>query len=79
MSKTLAKPFRFEDVDMDALRKDIDALRSEIDASLGQEDIDHLVKMERVGKIATAVGLATCWIAPNPLSALGLGLGRSTR
>lgn len=78
-AKSPARLFRFEDVDMDAFRKDIDALRAEIDASLGQEDIDHLISMERIGKIATAIGLATCWIAPNPLSALGLGLGRSTR
>lgn len=79
MSTPPPPPFRFDNIDMDAFRKDIEALRVEIDAALGQEDIDHLKRIELVGKIATAVGLATCWMAPNPVSALGLGLGRSTR
>ena len=33
----------------------------------------------RLGRAATALGLATCWIAPNPLSAAALSFGRSTR
>ncbi|MBA2664398.1 MAG: fatty acid desaturase [Bradymonadaceae bacterium] len=72
-------PFRFDHVDMDTFLSEIEQLRVEIDASLGQEDIDHLQMIERLGKLFTAIGLATCWIAPNPVSALGLGLGRSTR
>src|SRR5262249_10089236 len=38
----------------------------------------HLRRIERVGRVATAVGLATAWLAPNPFSAGALALGRST-
>jgi fatty acid desaturase len=58
---------------------DLRALRREIDASLGEEDIAHLRKIERLGRTATAVGLATAWLAPNPVSMVALSLGRSTR
>jgi hypothetical protein len=55
------------------------ALRTEIDASLTEADADHLRKIERWGRACTAVGLATAWMGPNPVSAVGLALGRSTR
>jgi fatty acid desaturase len=35
--------------------------------------------MERWGRAATALGLATAWLAPNPISAAALSFGRSTR
>ncbi len=66
-------------VDVEALLKDIQALRAEVDASLGEADAAHLRKLERWGRAATALGAATCWLAPNPLSAAALSLGRSTR
>jgi fatty acid desaturase len=66
-------------VDVDAFFKDLMVLRDEVYGSIGEEDRAHLRKMERWGKVATAIGAATCWIAPNPLSAVGLSLGRSTR
>lgn len=67
------------DEDLDAFLAEIDALREEIDASLGREDIEHLQKIERIGRICTGLGLLTCWVAPNPLSAAFLSVGRSTR
>ena len=57
----------------------MDGLRSEIRASLGPDDLRHLSRIERWGRAATAFGLATAWIVPNPLSAAALALGRSTR
>jgi fatty acid desaturase len=66
-------------VDAEAFLRDVRALRAEIDATLGQEDRTHLTRIERWGKAATALGLATCWLLPNPLSAAALSLGRSTR
>jgi fatty acid desaturase len=76
-----APPAAFDErsVDLDAFLADIDAIRREVDASLGPEDVAHVRTMERVGHVATALGLATCWIAPNPLSAGALALGRSTQ
>lgn len=65
--------------DAEAFLGELKALRREIEASLGEEDIAHLRKVERVGRAATALGLATCWLGPNPLSMAALSLGRATR
>ncbi|HEY0136975.1 MAG TPA: fatty acid desaturase [Nannocystis sp.] len=72
-------PGPLDHVDFAAFLADIQALRRELDDSLEEADFKHLQKMERWGRAATAVGLLTCWIGPNPLSAAALGLGRSTR
>ncbi|PTL80816.1 fatty acid desaturase [Vitiosangium sp. GDMCC 1.1324] len=66
-------------VDVEGFLRDIRALRAEIDASVSEEDLRHLRRIEGWGRTATVLGLATCWIAPNPLSAVALSLGRSTR
>lgn len=66
-------------IDCEAFARDVHALKSEILASLGQGDLAHLDRIERWGRVATAVGLATAWAGPNPVSVLGLSLGRSTR
>lgn len=65
--------------DPEAFLRDVMALRSELVKELGEEDLSHMKRMERIGKIATAVGLATAPWFPNPLSAAALALGRSTR
>jgi fatty acid desaturase len=65
--------------DLSAFLADLKALRAEIDAALGPSDLAHLRKIERIGRIATLLGVATAWVAPNPLSMVGLSLGRSTR
>ncbi|HEX8824569.1 MAG TPA: fatty acid desaturase [Archangium sp.] len=66
-------------VDVEGFLRDIRALRTEVDASVSEADHAHLRRIERWGRTATVLGLATCWLMPNPLSALGLGFGRSTR
>src|SRR6185503_17770383 len=66
-------------VDMDGFQRELKALRDQVDASLGEADKAHLRKIERWGRAATLLGLATCWLAPNPVSAAALSLGRSTR
>lgn len=76
MSET---PFVLDPARLRGLYDEVRALRAEIDASLGPEDLAHLYKIERWGRLATTVGLATAWIAPNPVSAVALSLGRSTR
>ena len=74
-----AQPFVFDPSRLRGLYDEVRALRAEVDASLGPEDLAHLTRIERWGRAATAVGLATAWIAPNPVSAVALSLGRSTR
>ncbi len=66
-------------IDVDGFLRDVRALRRELEAGLGQADLDHLKKIERWGRTATAIGLATCWIAPNPVSMVALSIGRGTR
>ena len=84
----LPQPWRFENaaaptplpaIDRDAFAADVQALRAELVAELGQADIDHLRKMEGWGRVCSALGYATAWIAPNPLSAVLIGLGNSAR
>lgn len=74
-----APDFDLAAVDVEGFHRELKALRAELDASLGEADGAHLRKIERWGRVATVLGVATCWLAPNPLSAFALGLGRSTR
>lgn len=67
------------EIDLEGFLREIRALRREIREDLGPEDLAHLEKMERWGRTATALGLATAWMGPNPVSAVGLSLGRSVR
>lgn len=46
---------------------------------IGIEDYQHLRKLERWGRICTALGYATAWIIPNPLSAFLISLGNFNR
>ncbi len=69
----------FDSIDRDAFLRDIQDLREEIEASLGPDDLAHLRKVERWGRAATTAGLLTCWLGPNPFSAVCLSYGRSTR
>jgi fatty acid desaturase len=72
-------PFDPAAVDLDAFLEDLRALRREIDASLGEADLRHLITIERWGHAATALGLLGAGLCPNPVSAVLLSLGRSTR
>jgi fatty acid desaturase len=58
---------------------ELTALRAEIEAELGEEDLAHLRKIERWGRLCTGIGYATAWIAPNPISVVLLSQGRFTR
>ncbi len=69
----------FSKIDAEGFVQELQALRRELDASLGEDDLAHLRKLERWGRACTAFGLATAGVAPNPLSALALALGRNSR
>lgn len=68
-----------ENIDIQGFLREVRELRRELEANLGEADIAHLRRMESWGRTATAIGLATCWICPNPLSIAALSIGRSTR
>ena len=78
-SRVPAAALRIDAIDFQAFADDINDLRAEIDSSLGPDDLRHLRRIERWGRLATVVGLATAPIVPNPFSAAALALGRSTR
>ncbi len=71
--------FDLDTFDHEAFLADLRALRDEVEAAIDESDVAHLKKIERWGRVATAVGLATAWMGPNPVSAVALALGRSTR
>ena len=66
-------------IDLAAFARDLAALRGELDAALGPEDVAHLTKMARWGRWCTALGYATAWMFPNPISALLLAHGSTVR
>lgn len=71
--------FAYKSIDLNALCVDIKELRREINRELGEEDIRHLRKIERVGWVLRLLGQATSWIAPNPLSPLLIAVGMKGR
>ena len=75
----MSKPSPFAHVDQKAFAADVEALHKTLKADLGPADLVHLRKMALWGRTCTALGYATAWIAPNPLSALLIGLGNMGR
>ncbi len=67
------------DFDPQAFAAELDDLRKRARDALGPEDAAHLRKMERWGRACAALGWATSWIAPNPLSVLLIGQARTSR
>lgn len=66
-------------IDVGAFARDLTALKAELDASIGEEDLAHFKKLERWGRTASALGWATAWIAPNPVSSALIALGNTAR
>jgi len=88
LSPAERQPWRFEpgpattplpNVDLGAFAAEIDALRSELVAELGSAHLAHLRKMQRWGRLCSALGYATAWTLPNPISAALIALGNSAR
>ncbi|WNG37075.1 fatty acid desaturase [Archangium violaceum] len=69
----------FPGLDDEAFARDLQALRTEMEASLGPEDLAHFRKIQRWGRVCSALGYATAWLAPNPLSALLIAQGSTAR
>lgn len=54
---------------LEAFGEDVAALGRRLRGAAGMEDLRHLRRIECAGRLADAVGLGTCWLAPNPVSA----------
>lgn len=66
-------------IDRKALAVDLGRLGKSLKDGLGPKDIGHLRGLVWFGRACTTVGLATAWIAPNPLSIIALSTGRFGR
>ena len=66
---------RVHSYDLHAFAADLDALHEELKQGDGADDLAHLRKVERWGRMAVLLGYATAWIAPNPISVAALSLG----
>jgi len=66
-------------IDVAGFRDGVDRIRAEAHAAIGAADFHHLRRIERYGRVATALGYATAWMIPNPVSAFLLSLGQFTR
>ncbi|MCA2980224.1 MAG: fatty acid desaturase [Myxococcaceae bacterium] len=66
-------------VDLEGFERELRALRAEAVAALGPDDVAHLKKLERWGLACTALGYATAWLGPNPVSMALLSLGSTSR
>jgi len=59
-------------VDVEAFKADIKALGDRLSDGQGEEDVRHLQKIIRWSNICGAVGVASMWMAPNPLTIFAL-------
>lgn len=66
-------------MDVDAFSNELQALGAALRKQSPERDVAHLRRVSAVGRLFTLIGWATAWIAPNPVSMLGLSLGRFAR
>ena len=66
-------------MDLEGFGESIEKLRKSVYGTISPDDFAHLRRVERWGRIATAIGYLTAWIIPNPITAFALALGQSTR
>lgn len=59
-------------LDYEAFGKEVAQLGKELLQDTGSKDVEHLQKMVNWRNAAAVVGIATMWMAPNPLSVLAL-------
>ena len=67
------------DVDLEAFARELSALGAELRREAGEQDLAHLKRMRRWTEAATALGYATAWMGPNPVSIIALSTGRFAR
>lgn len=65
--------------DVSGFRERIRKIGSGLRDAIGQRDIRHLQKIERIGRLCTFTGLMTAWVLPNPISAFLIAQGMMVR
>ncbi|MFM7244763.1 MAG: fatty acid desaturase family protein [Planctomycetaceae bacterium] len=74
-----ATPAELAGMNVASFCADIERLKADAYRQIGPADFAHLRKIERYGRIAAILGLATAWTIPNPVTAFLLSLGQFTR
>jgi fatty acid desaturase len=74
-----ATPAELSGMNVEGFCADIERLKADTYRQIGPADFAHLRKIERYGRIAAILGLATAWTIPNPVTAFLLSLGQFTR
>src|SRR5579862_2080875 len=64
---------------MDPFTHDLDELQDRLRRSVGSDDVRYIRNCEIAGRLCTAVGFATAWLAFNPLSVLLIAVGQAAR
>jgi fatty acid desaturase len=65
--------------DFDSFDREIAELGGILRSGICQADLQHLIKIERAGRLCFVIGLVTAWVAPNPLSAMLMAQGMMAR
>jgi fatty acid desaturase len=65
--------------DLDAFERELTELGESLRRDISRADFRHLRRVERAGRLCGLFGLATAWIAPNPLSVVLLAQGMIAR
>jgi len=66
-------------VDLDAFGRDVKALGKRLEKAQGEDDVNHIKKICLWSNTCAAVGLATMWMQPNPISVFALSLWTLSR
>jgi hypothetical protein len=61
--------------DFAALEHDLTELGERLRRDMGRANLRHLRRIERAGRLCGLAGLATAWLAPNPVSVMLLAQG----
>ena len=77
--KTDELKFDLGQLDIKNFARELEAIRRKLEAEADAKDFQHLLKIERWGRVCSAVGLFTSALIPNPLSAWLICQGRATR
>ena len=79
LGKSVEEDFSIADIDIEGFTKKLIEIRNKIERDLGEEDFEHFRKVERWGKVSSALGFASGALIPNPLSAALISIGKTTR
>ena len=70
---------QFSAQQIESFSRELEIIKKKIYASISEADFIHLLKLEKIGRLATILGYATAWIIPNPITAFLISLGQFTR